>query len=131
MRLWEVSLLYLFAFLCGLGAAYAVLSLGAERMFAAPVGPVAPMVLLPMLAGVALFSLVYGLGSGRMLQWRFWLIWPVVLFALLRGGVELMFRGYVSVFQGVALALVLVFAAGLLACWQRDGVSAPAQGAAS
>jgi hypothetical protein len=131
MRIWEVTLLYLFAFLCGAGAAYAVLALGAERLFSGGAQQqVSLMVIMPLLAGLAMFSLVYGLGAGRMLKWRFWVIWPVALFALVRGGVEVMFRGILTIPQAAVIALVLVFVAGLLCCLQRDAVTGPAKGAA-
>ncbi|MEM9582572.1 MAG: hypothetical protein AAGA08_05590 [Pseudomonadota bacterium] len=70
MKAW---LTYIAAFICGLGAAYVVLRLGAEAMFADIAGlGFLISTMFPPLAGLALFALVYGLMAGRVLKGRFW-----------------------------------------------------------
>ncbi|WP_371226522.1 hypothetical protein [Roseovarius sp. 2305UL8-3] len=129
MRIWMVGATYTLAFVAALASIWAFMALGVDAFFENATGSSSLTMLLSMLVGLCVFSLVYGLASGRALKWRYWAYVPVLLLVILAGSLQLVWNGYVTVIEAIAFDVLLVFFAGFLACLQRDAVAAPASGA--
>ena len=124
MRIWLVALLYSLAFLAGLATLWAFVALGVMQLLEGQIDSVFVMLMIPVIAALAVFSVVYGLASGTALKWRFWLFAPLAMAALVWVALQLVMAGFVDVFGGFAGAVLLTYVAGFLVCLQRDAVTA-------
>jgi len=123
MRIWMVGMVYTVAFIAALVTIWMFMSLRVSAFFEGVTDSLAPSMLLPVLAGLCVFSLIYGVISGRALKLRFWVVVPVLLMVLLFGATELVWRGYVSFLEAVMGIVLLVFVSGFLACLRRDAIT--------
>lgn len=123
MRLWLVALIYTLAFLAGLATLWAVTVLAVLDLFEQRSDSLFVLLMIPLMAALAVFSVVYGLASGRALKWQYWLFAPLVMALLAWSVPKLILLGYATVFQGFVGAVMLVFFGGFLACLKRDGIA--------
>lgn len=123
MRLWLVAVVYTLAFMAGLATLWAFTALGVMDLFEGRIDSIFVMLMIPCLAALAVFSMVYGLALGRALKWQYWLFAPLATAFFAWTVPMLIMAGYVTVFEGFAGAVILVFFGGFLACLKRDGVT--------
>lgn len=123
MRLWLVAVLYTLAFMAGLATLWAFTALGVMDLYEGRTDSLFVLLMIPVLAALAVFSMIYGLASGRALKWQFWLFAPLTTGLLAWGVPQLIMAGFCTVFEGFVGSVMLVFLGGFLACLRRDGVT--------
>lgn len=116
IRVFEL-IAYVLAFVIGAGVAYLVLRLSVQNLFGTVGGANIAFVLnwLSPLAGLAAFQLTFGLATGRWRHLRFWLVAPLVTYAVAAICIMLLTMGWLDIFGAGILALVGLFSAGLIA----------------
>lgn len=119
-------LAYVLAFVAGVAVIYLVVTLSAQIMLGPGIGGggivggggmAAGFILnwLSPLAGVAVFQLLFGFGTGRWRNARFWMIAPLATYAIVGLSFLLMGTGLLDLRATVILALVALFSAGIVA----------------
>lgn len=114
-------LAYVLAFVAGVAVTYLVVTLSAQMMLGPGIvggGGMAEGVILNWLsplAGMAVFQLLFGFGTGRWRNARFWMIAPLVTYAIVGLSFLLMGTGLTDLRATVILALVALFSAGIFA----------------
>ncbi|MDF1669826.1 MAG: hypothetical protein P1U83_09435 [Roseovarius sp.] len=126
MRIWQVAAIYTLAFMAGLVTLWAFLALGVMQVLESRLDSVFVMLLVPVMSAMCVFSVIYGLASGRALKWQYWLFTTLAMSALIWGAPRVVMAGYIAVAEMFVLCVLLVFACGFLACLRRDAVTAPA-----
>lgn len=111
----RLTLVYSLAFTLGLAAAYLVLRLNAIESFS-PNGSLSNIMItgliMPPLAGLSIFSLVFGLAMRWSLGAKFWVISLALVFGLIICGVLLIYSGFLTFFEALSGIIILLFAAG-------------------
>lgn len=126
MRIWQVAAIYTLAFMAGLVTLWAFVALGVMQVLESRLDSVFVMLLVPVMSAMCVFSVIYGLASGRALKWQYWLFTTLAMSALIWGAPRVVIAGYIAVTEMFVLCVLLVFACGFFACLRRDAVTAPA-----
>jgi len=127
MRIWQIAVIYTLAFMAGLVTLWAFMALGVMQVLESRLDSVFVMLLVPVLSAMCVFSVVYGLASGRALKWQYWLFTTLAMSVLIWGAPHMVMAGYIAVTEMFLFSVLLVFASGFLACLRRDAVTAPAK----
>ena len=114
--------LFTLAYVAGFAAFWAVTALQVMDLFETMTNSLVFLLMVPALGGLCVFALVYGLASGRMLKWRFWLAAPLGLALLCWAIIEMALGGWVTAYEGFLIALAVSYLAGLIACLRRESV---------
>ena len=127
MRIWLVAVIYTLAFMAGLVTLWAFVALGVMQVLESRLDSVFVMLLVPVMSAMCVFSVVYGLASGRALKWQYWLFTTLAMSALIWGAPLIVMAGHIAVTEMFMFSVLLVFASGFLACLRRDAVTASAK----
>lgn len=123
MRIWLVAVIYTLAFMAGLATLWAFTAFGLMSLLEGRLDSVFVLLMIPILAALAVFSLIYGLASGKALKWQYWLFAPLSTGLLAWAVPRLIMADYVTVFEGFVGSVMLVFLGGFLACLRRDAMT--------
>ena len=93
-------------------AAWAVATLTAIAMLETPTSfATVRSILVPPVAGLATFALVFGLGTGHPMRARFWLVGLALTFAILGLAFAAIWQGYTPLLEAVVLGVLVLFVA--------------------
>lgn len=111
----RLAVIYVLAFATGAGAAYGTARLNMMAMF----GDLSTIrwqasLILPPLAGISAFALVFGVAMRLSLRMKFWLVSLALTYGLSLIGLSLVYYGYASLLESLVIVLLLLFTSGWL-----------------
>lgn len=123
MRIWVIGLMYTLAFIAGLATLWAFAALGVMELLEGRIDSMFLVLMIPIMAAMCVFSLIYGPASGRALKWRYWLFTTLAMALLAVAVPRIVMAGYVTALEGFVAAVLLTFIGGFLACLWRDAAT--------